>query len=76
LPAGTRLSIAGMKFFSWWLAPLNLLAWLKNRPYNARGHRLHRPWQLAQRRLDGFARQATQAGMGYIGSGRVAEERP
>ena len=76
MPAGTWLSIAGMKFFSWWLAPLNLLAKLKNRPYNARGHRLHRPWQLPQRRLDGFARQATQAGMGYIGSGRVAEERP
>ena len=77
LPAGTRLSIAGMKFFSWWLAPLNLLAWLKNRPYNARGHRLHRPWRLVERRLEGFRWQATQAGMGYIGSGLVAtEERP
>jgi SAM-dependent methyltransferase len=73
-PAGTRLAIAGMKFFPWWLAPLNLLAWLKNRPYNAHGHRLHRPWRLIERRLEAFRWQATQAGMGYIGSGRVATE--
>jgi ubiquinone/menaquinone biosynthesis C-methylase UbiE len=75
-PAGTRLAVAGMKFFPWWLAPLNLLAWAKNRPYNVRAHQMQRPWRLLERRLDDFTWQATQAGMGYIGSGRVKELRP
>lgn len=70
-PAGTRLAIAGMKFFPWWLAPLNLLAWLKNRPYNVKAHELHRPWSLIELHLRAFERRSTQFGMGYIASGRV-----
>jgi ubiquinone/menaquinone biosynthesis C-methylase UbiE len=68
---GTRLAIAGMKFFPWWLAPLNLLAWLKNRPYNVHAHELHEPWRLLALRLERFEWHATQWGMGYIGSGVV-----
>ena len=68
---GARLVIAGMKFFPWYLAPLNLLAWLKNRPYNVHGHELARPWRLIEARLQGFRTQATQFGMGYIGVGTV-----
>ncbi len=75
MPAGTRLAIAGMKFFPWYLAPLNLLAWLKNRPYNVHGHELRRPWSLIEPRLDGFSRSSTQGGMGYIGVGRVAAKK-
>lgn len=75
LPPGTRLAMAGMKFFPWWLAPLNLLAWLKNRPYNVHAHELHRPWSLVEARLQSFRWKPTQGGMGYLGSGRVAGER-
>jgi demethylmenaquinone methyltransferase/2-methoxy-6-polyprenyl-1,4-benzoquinol methylase len=71
---GTRLAIAGMKFFPWWLAPLNLLAWLKNRPYNVHAHTLHEPWSLLACRLDRFEWEATQWGMGYLGSGVVKED--
>jgi len=71
LAPGTRLAIAGMKFFPWWLAPLNLLAWLKNRPYNVRARELVKPWSLIAARLDDFRWKPTQGGMGYIGSGRV-----
>jgi arsenite methyltransferase len=71
LPPGTRIAIAGMKFFPWWLAPLNLVAWLKNRPYNVRAHEMHKPWSLMEPRLQNFHWKATQGGMGYIGSGRV-----
>jgi arsenite methyltransferase len=73
LPPGTRLAIAGMKFFPWFGAPLNLLAWLKNRPYNVHAHELHKPWRMVEARLQGFEWQATQWGMGYIGSGKVSE---
>ncbi len=72
-PPGTRVAIAGMKFFPWVLAPLNLLAWLKNRPYNARAHELYRPWRLVAAHLDRFTWSATQWGMGYIGCGRIRE---
>jgi demethylmenaquinone methyltransferase/2-methoxy-6-polyprenyl-1,4-benzoquinol methylase len=70
---GARVAIAGMKFFPWWLAPLNLLAWLKNRPYNVRAHELHEPWRLLAAQLRDFRWEATQWGMGYIGSGTVPE---
>ena len=69
--AGTRVSMAGMKFFPWWLAPLNLLAWLKNCPYNVHAHELHEPWSLVARRLEGFVWQPTQWGMGYLAHGRL-----
>ena len=74
LPAGSRVAIAGMKYFPGYLAPLNLLAWLKNRPYNVHAHDMHRPWSLLERRLEGFTWCATQGGMGYLGAGRVAAE--
>jgi arsenite methyltransferase len=66
---GARVVMAGMKFFPWWTGPLNLLPWLKNRPYNARAGDLWRPWDLVAAYCDGFTWQATQAGMGYIGHG-------
>ncbi|WP_280152423.1 class I SAM-dependent methyltransferase [Piscinibacter sp. XHJ-5] len=71
LPPGTRLAVAGMKYFPWWLAPLNLLAWLKNLPYNVHAHELNRPWALLEQHLQGFTWKPTQGGMGYIGRGRV-----
>ena len=43
LQPGARVAMAGMKFFPWWTGPLNLLAWLKNRPYNARAVDLWEP---------------------------------
>jgi arsenite methyltransferase len=70
---GTRIAIAGMKYFPWVLAPLNLLAWLKNRPYNVRAHEMNRPWNMIERHLESFDWHSTQCGMGYIGSGRVKE---
>lgn len=69
--AGTRVAMAGMKFFPWWLAPLNLLAWLKNCPYNVHAHEMHEPWSLVAPRLDGFVWEPTQWGMGYLAHGRL-----
>lgn len=69
---GARVALAGMKFFPWWTGPLNLLAWLKNRPYNAHAADLWHPWDLVQARCEHFERQSTQAGMGYIAHGSTA----
>ncbi len=69
LRPGARVAMAGMKFFPWWTGPLNLLVWLKNRPYNAKAADLWRPWDLLAPHLDRFEWQATQGGMGYIAHG-------
>jgi demethylmenaquinone methyltransferase/2-methoxy-6-polyprenyl-1,4-benzoquinol methylase len=66
---GARIAIAGMKFFPWWTGPLNLLAWMKNRPYNALAADLWAPWDIVQTYCERWTRETTQWGMGYIGSG-------
>ncbi len=70
LKPGARIAMAGMKFFPWWTGPLNLLAWLKNRPYNALAADLWAPWDLVQAHCSSFERRSTQFGMGYIAHGR------
>jgi len=82
LKPGARVAIAGIKFFPWWTGPLNLLAWLKNRPYNARPGDLWHPWDRIEAYCEApLQRWTTQLGMGYIASGAVsphwaAPERP
>ena len=71
LKPGARVAMAGMKFFPWWTGPLNLLAWLKNRPYNAKATDMWRPWSLVAEHCDRFQWQATQWGMGYVASGTL-----
>jgi demethylmenaquinone methyltransferase/2-methoxy-6-polyprenyl-1,4-benzoquinol methylase len=71
LPPGTRIAISGMKFCSWWLAPLNLWAWMKTRRFSERARELHRPWSIVESHLQSFTWKPTQRGLGYIGSGRV-----
>lgn len=71
---GARIAMAGMKFFPWWLAPLNLLAWLKNRPYNAKAADLWQPWNLVAAHCQDFELRPTQAGMGYLAHGRLRRQ--
>jgi arsenite methyltransferase len=68
---GARIAMAGIKFFPWWTGPLNLLAWAKNKPYNAKAADLWAPWDIVQSYCDGFTRSSTQWGMGYIAHGTV-----
>jgi arsenite methyltransferase len=68
---GARIAMAGMKFFPWWAGPLNLLAWSKNRPYNAKAADLWAPWDIVQSRCATFERWSTQWGMGYVAQGRL-----
>jgi demethylmenaquinone methyltransferase/2-methoxy-6-polyprenyl-1,4-benzoquinol methylase len=65
---GGRVAVAGIQFFPWWTGPLNLLPWLKNRPYNARPADLWQPWDILERHCSQFTRQRVMAGMGYIAS--------
>ncbi len=66
---GARIAMAGVKFFPWWTGPLNLLAWAKNRPYNAKAADLWAPWDIVEPYCDNFQRSSTMWGMGYIAQG-------
>ena len=66
-----RIAMAGVKFFPWWLGPLNILAWLKNRPYNVKAADLWSPWDIVMPYCDAFERKSTMWGMGYIATGRL-----
>lgn len=66
---GAHVAMAGIKFFPWWTGPLNLVAWLKNRPYNAHAADLWAPWSLVEKYCVQFKWHSTQCGMGYIASG-------
>ncbi len=66
---GARVAIAGMKFFPWWTGPLNLLAWMKNRPYNAKAADLWSPWDIIETYCHSLTIEPTQMGMGYLASG-------
>jgi demethylmenaquinone methyltransferase/2-methoxy-6-polyprenyl-1,4-benzoquinol methylase len=66
---GARIAIAGMKYFPWWTGPLNLVAWLKNRPYNAKAADLWHPWDRIEAYCQSLERWTTQFGMGYIARG-------
>jgi demethylmenaquinone methyltransferase/2-methoxy-6-polyprenyl-1,4-benzoquinol methylase len=68
---GARIAVCGMKFFPWWTGPLNLLPWLKNRPYNAKAADLWRPWDLLQPRCVAWQQQSVMCGMGYLASARL-----
>jgi arsenite methyltransferase len=72
---GARVAMAGVKFFPWWTGPLNLLAWAKNRPYNAKAADLWAPWNIVQSYCDNFTYSSTQWGMGYIAHGTVKPQR-
>ena len=72
---GARIAMAGMKFFPWWTGPLNLLAWAKNRPYNALAADLWSPWDIVQTYCETFERWSTQWGMGYIARARLRADR-
>lgn len=73
---GARVAMAGIKFFPWWTGPLNLLAWLKNRPYNAKAADLWAPWSHVAAACSDFQLHSTQWGMGYIASGIKREGVP
>jgi demethylmenaquinone methyltransferase/2-methoxy-6-polyprenyl-1,4-benzoquinol methylase len=76
LRPGARIAMAGMKYFPWWMGPLNLLPWMKNRPYNVHPADLWRPWDLVQPWCVDFRWWSTQCGMGYIAQGRLRAAPP
>ena len=70
---GAAVAIAGVKYFPWWLAPLNPWVYLKNHAYNGAPGELRSPWDRIAPRLQDWHITPVQFGMGYIGVGRLAD---
>ncbi len=68
---GARVSIAGIKYFTGLLSPLNPWVYLKNQGYNGAPGELHAPWDRIAPRLTDWRFAPTQWGMGYLASGRL-----
>jgi SAM-dependent methyltransferase len=69
LRPGARIARAGMKFFPWWLAPLNLLVLAKARGYATALAGFRRPWRLLARHAGGLAVEAAYLGLAYVAHG-------
>jgi len=67
-----RIAIAGIKYFPWWMAPLNLWVYFKNVGYNGAPGELSTPWDRIAPRISDWQMSSTQWGMGYIAWGRLA----
>lgn len=65
-----RIAVAGLKLFPWWLAPLNIYARAKARPYATTLEGLNQPWSLLVEHVPALNLRSTQFGMGYLASGR------
>lgn len=68
---GARIAVAGLKYYPWWLAPLNPWVRARARPYATTLDGLSKPWSLLAPYLDDFARESRNFGSGYIAWGRV-----
>jgi demethylmenaquinone methyltransferase/2-methoxy-6-polyprenyl-1,4-benzoquinol methylase len=68
---GARVAVAGIKYFTGWLAPLNFWVYWKNTGYNGAPGELASPWDRLAPLLDDWRLESTQFGMGYLASGRV-----
>jgi SAM-dependent methyltransferase len=72
---GATVATAGVKYFPWWLAPLNPWVYLKNRAYNGLPGELSAPWDRIAPRLVEWRMTPVQFGMGYIGTGRIPADK-
>lgn len=66
---GARVALAGMKYFPWWLAPLNLLVLAKARGYLSDRRGLRAPWRGLACRLDHLRVESMYAGIAYVAHG-------
>jgi demethylmenaquinone methyltransferase/2-methoxy-6-polyprenyl-1,4-benzoquinol methylase len=68
---GAWVAVAGMKYVSRWLWPVNAFVRHKARPYATTLEGLERPWSLLEPYLAGFETRPTMLGTGYLGRGIV-----
>jgi demethylmenaquinone methyltransferase/2-methoxy-6-polyprenyl-1,4-benzoquinol methylase len=66
LRPGAHVASAGMKFFPWWLAPLNLLVLAKARGYATALAGFRRPWRRLEHYAGRLAVEPLYGGLAYV----------
>ena len=72
---GTRVAVAGAKFTSWWLAPLNLWVKFRARHYLTTYAGLARPWRHLLTHVSDLTVRSCLFGTGYLAHGRFRAPR-
>lgn len=67
---GARVVVAGAKFTSWWLAPLNLWVMVRARPYLSTYAGLRQPWRNLETYVPDLTIRPFLLDTGYIAHGR------
>lgn len=73
---GARVAVAGAKFTSWWLAPLNVWVMIRARRYLTTFTVLHRPWRHLLTYVPELTVRRHLFDTGYIAYGRYRPPRP
>lgn len=60
-----HVASAGMKYFPWWLAPLNVLVWFKARGFVTTRDGFARPWSLLAEYVDEIEIEPMYGGIAY-----------
>lgn len=68
--SGARIACAGMKFFPWWLMPLNLLVLIKAWGYAGKLAAYRRPWRFLAPHVERLAVETMYGGIAFVASGR------
>ena len=72
---GARVAVAGAKFASWWLAPLNLWVMFRARHYLTTYAGLAQPWRNLLTYVPDLAVRHRLLGTGYVAHGRFRAPR-
>lgn len=67
---GSRVAVAGAKFASWWLAPLNFWVMIRARPYLSTYAGLRRPWRNLETYVPDLTISPFLLNTGYNAHGR------
>lgn len=68
---GARVAVAGAKFTSWWLAPLNLWVMIRAKPYLSTYAGLRQPWRNLQTYVPDLTISSFLLDTGYIAHGKI-----
>ena len=71
---GARIAAAGIKFTSWWLAPVNLWVAYRARGYVTTFSGLDQPWRHLVRHVPDLAIESVLLDTSYVARGRVARK--
>jgi demethylmenaquinone methyltransferase/2-methoxy-6-polyprenyl-1,4-benzoquinol methylase len=67
---GARVACAGMKFFPWWLAPLDLLVLIKAWGYAGSLDGYRRPWRFLAPHVEDLVVENMYGGIAFVAGGR------